>query len=99
MMHGVTERAATLSSFSERVKNTLGNFFPFTMRTVTGDEMDTHEEADENENGEVDNFGSQVSLNCSSNENEASTNLQNDFSDRFGAVRSINNTVERKQRS
>ena len=26
MMHGVTEKPATSSSFSERVKNTLGNF-------------------------------------------------------------------------
>ena len=31
MMHGVTEKPATSSSFSERVKNTLGNFFPLTM--------------------------------------------------------------------
>ena len=30
MMPGVTEKTATSSSFSERVKNTLGNFFPFT---------------------------------------------------------------------
>ena len=37
MMHGVTEKPATSSSFSERVKNTLGNFFPFTMGTGTGD--------------------------------------------------------------
>ena len=28
---GVTEKPATSSSFSERVKNTFGNFFPFTM--------------------------------------------------------------------
>ena len=27
MMHGVTEKPATSSSFSESVKNTLGNFF------------------------------------------------------------------------
>ena len=31
MMHGVTERAATSSSFSERLKVTLENFCPFTM--------------------------------------------------------------------
>ena len=37
MMHDATEKPATSSSFSERVKNTLGNFFPFTMGTVTGD--------------------------------------------------------------
>ena len=46
MTHGVTEKAAKTSSFSEKVKNTLGNFFPFTMEAVTGDEMDTQEEAD-----------------------------------------------------
>ena len=36
MMLGVTEKPAMSSSFSERVKNTFGNFFPFTMgmRTV-----------------------------------------------------------------
>ena len=44
MMHGVTEKLATSSSFSERVKNTLGNFFPFTMGTGTGDEAETQEE-------------------------------------------------------
>ena len=31
MMAGVTEKQATSSSFSERVKNTFGNIFPFTM--------------------------------------------------------------------
>ena len=43
MMHGVTEKPATSSSFSERVKNTLGNFFPFTMGAGTGDEAETQE--------------------------------------------------------
>ena len=41
MMVGMTEKLATSSSFSERVKNTLGNFFPFTMGTGTGDEAKT----------------------------------------------------------
>ena len=41
MMHGATEKQATSSSFSERVKNTLGNFSPFTMGTGTGDEAET----------------------------------------------------------
>ena len=40
MMHGVTEKPATSSSFSERVKNTLEKFFPFTMGTDTGDEAE-----------------------------------------------------------
>ena len=42
MINGLTERVATSSSFSERVENTLRNFFPFTVGTVTGDELDTH---------------------------------------------------------
>ena len=46
-MHGVSEKAATSSSFTKRVKNTLGKFFLFTMRTGTGDEVD--EEDDDNE--------------------------------------------------
>ena len=44
MTHGVTEKAAKISSFSEKVKNNLRNFFPFTMEAVRGDEMDTQEE-------------------------------------------------------
>ena len=36
MMHGATEKPATSSSFSEKVKNTLGIFFAFTMGTGTG---------------------------------------------------------------
>ena len=42
MMHGVTGKAVMSSSFSERVKNILGNFFPSTMGSGTGDELDTH---------------------------------------------------------
>ena len=44
MVHGVTEKPATFSSFSEKVKNTLGSFFPFTMGTGAGDEAETKEE-------------------------------------------------------
>ena len=44
MMRELIEKAATSSSFSERVKKTLGSFFPFTMETGTGDEVDTQEE-------------------------------------------------------
>ena len=60
-MVGVTEKPANSSSFSERAKNTSGNFFPFTMGTVTGDEAETQEE--EEDDDEQDDFGSQVSLN------------------------------------
>ncbi|XP_063713748.1 uncharacterized protein LOC134841645 [Symsagittifera roscoffensis] len=58
MMHGATEKPATSSSFSERVKKTLGNFSPFTMGTGTGDEAETQEE--EEDDDEQDDFGSQV---------------------------------------
>ena len=44
MMAGVTEKQATSSSFSERLKNTFGNIFPFTMGAGTGDEGETQEE-------------------------------------------------------
>ena len=44
MMLGATEKPATSSSFSERVKNTFGNFFPFTMGMGTGDEAESQEE-------------------------------------------------------
>ena len=44
MMHEVTKKPATSSSFSERVKNTLRNFFSITMGMGTGDEAETREE-------------------------------------------------------
>ena len=36
MMTGGTEKQTTSSSFSERMRNTLGNIFPFTMGVGTG---------------------------------------------------------------
>ena len=57
------------------------------------------DQEEEIENGEVDVFGSQVNLNNSTHENEVSTNMDHCYSDWFGAVRAINNTVDRKQRS
>ena len=84
MMHGMTEKPATSSSFSERVKNILGNFFPFTMETVTGDEAETQEEEDDDEQ---DDFGSEVSLNSSTQENDAYTDRETGPMDQFGVVR------------
>ena len=49
MMHGVTEKPATSSWFSERVKNTLRNFFSFTMGTGTGDEAETQKEEEDDD--------------------------------------------------
>ena len=71
MMVGMTEKTARSSSFSERVKNTLGNFFPFTMGTGTGDEAETQEEEADHEG--QDDLGSQVSLKSSTQENGAYT--------------------------
>ena len=69
MMAGVAEKQATSSSFSERVKNTFGNIFPFTMGVGTGDEGESQEE--EEDNDEQVDFGSRVSLNSSTQEKEA----------------------------
>ena len=63
MMAGVTKKQATSSSFSERLKNTFGNIFPFTMGVGTGNEGESQEE-EEDEEEQVD-LGSQVSLNSS----------------------------------
>ena len=74
MMHGVTEKPATSSSFSERVKNILGNFLPFTMGTGTGDETETQEK--EKDHDEQNVFGYQVSLNSSTQKNDAYTDRE-----------------------
>ena len=97
MMHRVTEKTATSTSFSERVTNTSGNFFPFTMGTGTGNEVGTQEE--EEDDDEQDDFGSQLSLNSSTHETGAPTNKETGSSDRFGVVRTINKTIDASQQS
>ena len=87
MMAGVTEKQTTSSSFSERMKNTLGNIFPFTMGVGTGNEGESQEEEEDDEE-QVD-FGSQVSLNKSTEENEPYTNRETGTMDKFGVVRTI----------
>ena len=47
MMAGGTEKQTTSSSFSERMRNTLGNIFPFTMGGGAGNEGESQEEEDE----------------------------------------------------
>ena len=69
MMAGGTEKQTTSSSFSERMKNTFGNIFPFTIGVGTGNEGESQQE-EEDEDEQVD-FGSQVSLNSSTQEKEA----------------------------
>ena len=86
MMSGGTEKQTTSSSFSERMRNTLGNIFPFTMGVGTGNEGESQEK-EEDEEEQVD-FGSQVNLNSSTHvERETGT------MDKFGVVRTISREV------
>ena len=94
---GVTEKLATTSSFSQRVKNNLGNFFRFTMRTGTGDEAETQEE--EEDDDEQDDSGSQVSLKSSTQENYAYTDRETGTLDQFGVVRTISKTTNGSSQS
>ena len=90
MMAGGTEKQTTSSSFSERMRNTLGNIFPFTMGGGAGNEGESQEEEDEEEQV---NFGSQVSLNSSTQENEAYVERETGTMDKFGVVRTISKEV------
>ena len=87
MMAGGTEKQTTSSSFSERMKNTFGNIFPFTMGVGTGTEGESQEE-EEDEDEQVD-FGSQVRLNSSTQENEAYVERETRTMNKFGVVRTI----------
>ena len=91
MMVGMTEKPATSSSFSEKLKNTLENFFPFSMGTGTGDESETQEE--EEDDDLQDDFGSQVSINSSTQENDANTDRKTGTMEQFGVVRTISKTT------
>ena len=91
MMAGVTEKQGTSSSFSERVKNTFGNIFAFTMGAGTGDEGESQEE-EEDDDEQVD-FGSRVSLNSSTQEDEAYTDKRTGTMEQFGVVRTISKTT------
>ena len=91
MMAGETEKQATSSSFSERVKNTFGNIFPFTMGVAIGDEGESQEEEEDDE--EQADSGSQVSLNSSTQENEADTDRGTGTMDQFDVVRIISKTT------
>ena len=55
MMASGTGKQTTSSSFSERMKNTLGNFFPFSMGGGAGNDGESQEdEEDEEEQGTLD---------------------------------------------
>ena len=49
MMAGLTEKQETSSSCSERVKNTFGNIFSFTMEAGTGDGGESQEEEEDDD--------------------------------------------------
>ena len=87
MMAGGTEKQTASSLFSERMKNTFGNIFPFTMGVGTGNEGESQEE-EEDKDEQVD-FRSQVSLNSSTQENEAYVERETGTKDKFGVVRTI----------
>ena len=93
MMAGVTEKQATSSSFSEKVKNTFGNVFPLPMGAGTGDEGEPQEEEDHDDDDEQIENGSRVSLNSSTQENEAYTDRVTGTMDQFGVVRTISKTT------
>ena len=86
MMAGGTGKQTTSSSFSERMKNTFGNIFPFSMGGGAGNDGESQEEEDEEEQGD---FGSQVSLNSSIQENEAYVGRETGTMDKFGVVTTI----------
>ena len=87
MRAGVTEKQATSSSFSERVKNTFGNIFPFTMGVGTGDEGESRRKKR--------TIMSKLTLDLvsalisSTQENEAYTDRGTGTMDKFGVVRTI----------
>ena len=87
MMAGVMEKHTTSSSFSENMKNTFGNFFPFTMGVGTENEGESQEEEEDDE--EQVNFGSQVSLNSSTQENEAYVGRETGTMNKFGVMTTI----------
>ena len=91
MMADVTEKQTTSSSFTERMKNTFGNIFPFTMGVGTGNEGESQEE-EEDDDEQVD-FGSQISLNSSTQENEPYVGKETGKKDKIGVVRTISKEV------
>ena len=87
MMASGTGRQTTSSSFSERMKNTLGNFFPFSMGGGAGNDGESQEDGEDEE--EQGDFGSQVSLNSSIQESEAHVERETGTMDKFGVVTTI----------
>ena len=91
MLAEATEKQTTSSSFTERMKNTFGNIFPFTMGTGTGNEGESQEE-EEDDDEQVDS-GSQLSLNSSTQGNDPYLGEEAGNKDKFGVVRTISKEV------
>ena len=89
MMADVAEKQTTSSSFTERMKNTFENIFPFTMGA--GNEGESQEE--EEDNDEHVDSGSQLSLNSSTQENYPYLGEETGNKDKFGVVRTISKEV------
>ena len=62
------------------------------MGTRTGDEAETQEDEEDDEG--QDDFGCQVSLNSTTQENDAYTDRETGTMDQFGVVRTISNTTK-----
>ena len=90
-MADVTEKQTTSSSFKERMKNTFGNIFPFKLGVGTGNDGESQEE-EEDDDEQVD-FGSQISLNSSTQENEPYLGKETGNKDKFDVVRTISKEV------
>ena len=73
------------------MKSTCGNVFLFTVGTGTGDEAETQEE--EEDDDAQDDFGSQVSLNSSTQGNNAYTDRETGTMDQFGVEGTISKTT------
>ena len=97
MMADKTEKQTTSSSFTERMKNTLGNIFPYIMGVGTGNEGESQEE-EEDDDEQVD-FGSQVSLNSSTQENEPYVGKDTGNKNKFGVVRTKSKEVNTRGQS
>ena len=91
MMADATEKQTTSSSFTERMKNTFGNIFTFTMGAGTVNEGESQEE-EEDDDEQVDS-GSQLSLNSSTQENDPYLGKETGNKDKFGVVRTISKEV------
>ena len=89
MMAGVTEKPATSSSFSERVTNTFGNIFPFTMGAVTGDEGESQEEEEPMTSKLTLDLESASKVRQFDQENEAYTDRGTGTMDQFDVARTI----------